>query len=168
MNTTALPAARPTHWPALAALIAATLLTAAAGSLASINAKDFYEGLNRPSWAPPAGVFGPVWTLLFVMMCAAAWLVVRRLGARRARPAMALYGAQLAFNALWSWLFFRWHLGALASVEVLVLLMFVGLTARAFWRARELAGYLLLPYLAWVAFASALTFAMWRLNPGVL
>ena len=102
------------------------------------------------------------------MMCGAAWLVVRRLGTQGARPAMLLYGTQLMLNAGWTWLFFRWHTGAWAFVEILVLLLFVALTLVSFWRADALSGWLLLPYLAWVGFASALTLAMWRLNPGVL
>ena len=102
------------------------------------------------------------------MMCVSAWLVVRRLGTDRALPATRLYGAQLALNAAWTWLFFHWHTGAWAFAEVLLLLLFVALTARSFWRARALCGWLMLPYLAWASFASALTLAMWRLNPGVL
>ncbi len=156
------------HWKALGWLAAATFATAAIGAFASIDAKDFYAALNQPAWSPPPGVFGPVWSVLYVMMCAAAWLVVRQRGLPVARPALWLYGVQLVLNALWTWLFFRWHLGAFAFVEVLLLLAMVVATARVFWRAQPLAGWLMLPYLAWVGFASALTFAMWRLNPGVL
>ena len=159
---------RQPHWTALAVLIVATGLTAAIGAYASFDAKDYYQSLTQPAWAPPASVFGPVWTVLFAMMCGAAWLVVRRLGTQGARPAMLLYGTQLMLNAGWTWLFFRWHTGAWAFVEILVLLLFVALTLVSFWRARALSGWLLLPYLAWVGFASALTLAMWRLNPGVL
>lgn len=161
------PSAEP-HWGALAAIALATFLTAAIGACASIDAKDFYASLNQPAWAPPAAVFGPVWTVLYLAMCAAAWLVVRRAGTEAARPALQLYGVQLVLNACWTWLFFHWHRGAWAFAEVLLLLVFVALTLRAFARVRALSGWLLVPYLAWVAFASALTLAMWRLNPGVL
>ena len=168
MNTDTLPAPRPTHRGTFALVFAATLLTAAIGAYASIDAKAFYASLAQPAWAPPPTVFGPVWTVLYLMMGLAACLVVQRLGLRAARPALWLYGAQLVANALWTWLFFHWHTGAWAFAEVLLLLAGVALTLRAFWQARPLAGALLLPYLAWVGFASALTFAMWRLNPGVL
>ena len=168
MTTTTAPSTHPHHWRALALLFVATWLTAALGAFASVDAKLFYRGLAQPAWAPPAAVFGPVWTVLFGMMCLAAWLVVRRLGVAAARPALGWCGAQLGANALWSWLFFRWHAGAAASVEVLVLLALVALTLRSFWRAHALAGWLMLPYLAWVGFASALTVAIWRLNPAVL
>jgi tryptophan-rich sensory protein len=159
---------RDPHWAALALSAAATGLTAVIGGYASVSAQAYYGSLTQPAWAPPASVFGPVWTLLYLMMCVAAWLVVRELGVRAARPAMALFGVQLVLNALWTWLFFRWHLGALAFAEVVVLFITIALTARAFWRARRLAGWLMLPYLAWVGFATALTLAVWQLNPGAL
>lgn len=169
MSTTTSPASRDDkHWGALAVIALATFATAAIGAYASIDAKDFYAALNQPRWAPPPTVFGPVWSALYLAMCIAAWLVVRRLGLPAARPAMWLYAAQLVLNALWTWLFFRWHLGALALAEVLLLLALAVVTAGTFWRARALAGWLMAPYIAWVGFASALTFAMWRLNPGVL
>ena len=169
MSTTTLPASRnDKHWGALAVIALATFATAAIGAYASIDAKDFYATLKQPSWAPPPAVFGPVWSALYLAMCIAAWLVVRRLGLPAARPAMWLYAVQLVLNALWTWLFFRWHFGALALAEVLVLLAMVTTTAAVFGRARAVAGWLMLPYAVWVAFASVLTFAMWRLNPGVL
>ena len=159
---------RQSQWGALALLFVATALTAAIGAYASIDAKVFYQSLNQPAWAPPPTVFGPVWTVLYLMMWLAAWGVVRQLGAVGSRPAMLLYCAQLVCNALWTWLFFHWHHGALAFAEVLVLFGLVALTLHSFWRARPICGWLMVPYLAWVGFASALTFALWRLNPGVL
>lgn len=168
MNTGTLSAPRNNHWGTLALLAAATFAAAAIGAFASIDATTFYSALNQPAWAPPPTVFGPVWSVLYVMMCVAAWLVVRRLGLPAARPALLLYGAQLVLNALWTWLFFHWHNGPIALAEVLLLLGMVAMTARSFGQARALAGWLMLPYLIWVGFASALTFALWQLNPGVL
>lgn len=156
------------RWAVPALIVLATAATAAIGAAASIDAQAYYASLKQPAWAPPAWLFGPVWTTLYVMMALAACLVVRRLGLPAARPALALYAVQLVLNALWTWLFFRWHQGALASVEVLLLLAAIVLTARAFWRAVPLAGWLLVPYIAWVTFASALTIAVWRLNPTML
>ena len=86
----------------------------------------------------------------------------------RGRCAGRLCIAQLALNALWTWLFFVWHLGALALVDIVLLWLLILATLLAFWRVRPLAGALLLPYLAWVSFAAMLNFAMWRLNPAVL
>ncbi len=143
--------------------IAATL-----GAWASASAASFYTTLALPPWAPPASVFGPVWTLLYAMMAIAAWLVWRERGWRGARPALMLYLVQLAVNALWSWLFFGWKLGALAFADILVLVALVCATTVAFARVRPIAAALLLPYLAWISFASALNFAVWRANPGLL
>src|SRR4051812_10810941 len=86
---------------------------AAVGAIASVDAASFYAQLSKPSWAPPAKLFGPVWSALYTLMGVAAWLVWR--SARPAKLALALFIAQLLANALWSWLFFAWHKGALAS-----------------------------------------------------
>lgn len=145
-----------------------TFLAAALGGRASISAADFYAGLALPAWAPPASVFGPVWTVLYALMALAAWLVWRQGGWRQAKPALALYLLQLALNVLWSWLFFGWKQGALAFADILLLLVLIVATVVAFHRVRPAAAWLLLPYLAWVAFASALNFAVWQANPGVL
>ncbi|HDS1123143.1 TPA: tryptophan-rich sensory protein [Stenotrophomonas maltophilia] len=147
---------------------AVTFAAAALGAWASTSAASFYASLTLPAWAPPAGVFGPVWTLLYAMMAVAAWLVWRERGWRGARPALTLYLVQLAVNALWSWLFFGWKLGALAFADILVLIVLVCATIFGFLRIQRAAAILLLPYLAWISFASALNFAVWRANPGVL
>lgn len=152
----------------LVAIVVATALAAVAGSVASLNAPEFYAQLNKPSWAPPAWVFGPVWTVLFVMMALAAWLVVKGRPLEDSRSEMTLYGVQLVANALWTWLFFRWNMGAAAFAEVLVLFVLVALTARAFYRVKPLSGWLMVPYIAWVAFASVLTYTVWQLNLGTL
>jgi benzodiazapine receptor len=138
---------------------------AAIGAAASINASSFYTQLVLPEWAPPSSLFGPVWTVLYALMGVAAWLVWRVDGFRAARGALTLFLVQLALNALWSWLFFGWHRGALAFADILLLWVFVVVTLIAFWRVRALAGALLVPYLLWVSFASALNYAVWQLNP---
>lgn len=138
------------------------------GGIASINARDFYQELERPTWAPPGWLFGPVWTTLFALMAIAAWLVWRERGWRNARLALTLFIVQLVFNALWSWLFFAWRIGTAAIVDVLLLWLLIATTLVCFWRVRTLAGLLLLPYLAWVSYASALTIWIVRSNPNVL
>lgn len=145
-----------------------TLLAAALGARASISAADFYANLTLPAWAPPAGVFGPVWTVLYAVMALAVWLVWRQGGWRAAAPALALYLLQLALNVLWSWLFFGWKQGALAFADIALLLALIVATIVAFHRVRPAAAWLLLPYLAWVTFASALNYAVWQANPVVL
>ncbi len=98
----------------------------------------------------------------------AAWLVWREQGFHKARGALSLFLIQLAANALWTWLFFTWRLGALAFAEILVLWVLISCTIVAFWRVRPIAGALLLPYLAWVTLASALIYSVWKRNPGLL
>ena len=143
-------------------------VAAAIGSAASIEAGPFYGQLVRPGWAPPAWLFGPVWTALYALMAIAAWLVWRERGLRGARSALTMFLVQLALNALWSWLFFGWQRGGLAFAEVLVLWAAIAATTVAFWRIRPLAGVLMLPYLAWVGFAAVLNWTVWQLNPGLL
>ncbi|NNL06688.1 MAG: tryptophan-rich sensory protein [Gammaproteobacteria bacterium] len=140
----------------------------AVGAVASIQARSFYGQLAQPAWAPPPWLFGPVWTILYALMAIAAWMVWRSGGFRANRTALSLFLAQLALNALWSWLFFAWHRGALAFVDILLLWLLIVATLVAFWRVRPLAGALLIPYLFWVSFASALNYSVWQLNPHVL
>jgi tryptophan-rich sensory protein len=148
--------------------LALTFAASALGAIASIDAGSFYQQLERPGWAPPAGVFGPVWSALYLLMAVAAWLVWRERSAPGRAAALAWYLVQLAVNVLWSWLFFGWRLGALAFIDVVLLLALIVATLVAFWRIRPLAGALLVPYLAWVGFATALTWSVWRSNIGVL
>lgn len=145
-----------------------TFLAAALGARASISAASFYASLALPTWAPPASLFGPVWTALYALMALAAFLVWRERGWRAAAPALTLYLLQLGLNTLWSWLFFGWKQGALAFADILLLLVMIVATLIAFWRIHKLAAYLLLPYLAWVSFASVLNYAVWQANPGLL
>ena len=141
---------------------------AAIGAVASSEAGAFYEQLVRPSWAPPGWLFAPVWSVLYVLMGTAAWLVWRIHGFKEARTALALFIIQLGANALWTWLFFVWRQGALAFAEIILLWCLIAATAATFRRLNTVASALLLPYLAWVTFATALTFATWRLNSNLL
>ena len=145
-----------------------TFATAAIGAIASADASAFYGQLTRPSWAPPGWLFGPVWSVLYTLMAVSAWWVWRARGFTGARRALVLFIVQLAANALWSWLFFVWHQGGLAFAEILLLWCMVAATLIAFWRISSFAAALLMPYLVWVTFASALTFSVWKLNPDVL
>lgn len=140
----------------LAGWLLLAFAVAALGAVASVNAASYYGSLAQPSWAPPSWLFGPVWSVLYLLMGIAAWLVWRRGGWSNAPVALGLFIVQLALNALWSWLFFAWHQGALAFVDIVVLWLAIVATTIAFWRQRPLAGVLLLPYLAWVSFAAVL------------
>ncbi|KAA3625968.1 MAG: tryptophan-rich sensory protein [Proteobacteria bacterium] len=149
----------------LAAWLLVCFTIAGLGAVASIDATAFYTHLELPDWAPPASVFGPAWTTIFVLMAVAAWLVWRQGGFRCARVALSLFLAHLPINALWSWLFFAWRLGGAAFADVLLLWITIAVLLVLFWRRSRYSGVLLLPYLAWVTFAAALNFTVWRLNP---
>ena len=168
MNASKLPRSSTSQVVGLAGWLALAFLVAAIGSVASIDAPAFYAELVKPDWAPPASLFGPVWSILYALMGIAAWLVWREQGARGLAAALALFVIQLGANALWSWLFFEWRIGALAFADVLILLALIVATIAAFWHIRRLAAILLLPYLAWVCFASALTWSVWQGNPSLL
>jgi len=148
------------HWKSLLVFL---LLAFAAGGVGSLAMPDaWYAALAKPSFNPPNGVFAPVWTALFVLMAVAAWRVYRHAGFG---AAIALWLAQLVFNAAWSPLFFGLHRIGLALADIVVLLALILATSIAFFRIDRIAAALLLPYLAWVAFATALTLAIFRLNP---
>ena len=148
--------------------LALSFAAAAAGAVASAQAGAFYGQLARPAWAPPGWLFGPVWSVLYTLMGVAAWLVWREGGWRGAAGALSVFLAQLAANALWTWLFFAWRQGGQAFAEILLLWALIVATMVVFWRVSRLASLLLAPYLLWVSFASALAFALWRMNPGLL
>ena len=152
----------------LFAWLALVVAAAALGGLASADSADFYRQLDRPDWAPPAWLFGPVWSALYLMMAVAAWMIWRVRGFRGAPWALTLFVVQLGLNALWTWLFFAWRLGALSLVEIVVLLALILGTLIAFWRRQRFAALLLMPYLLWVTFAAVLTYSLWARNPGVL
>jgi len=122
----------------------------------------WYATLKKPSWNPPSWVFGPVWTVLYISMAVAAWLVWRQGGLWQ--WALALYAIQLVLNAAWTPLFFGLHRPGAAFVEIVALLIAIIATTLAFWPRSTAAGVLMLPYIAWVSFASVLNFTIWRLN----
>jgi benzodiazapine receptor len=135
---------------------------AAIGAL--FPAPGYYAELSKPDWAPPDWLFGPVWTALYVLIGLAAWLVWRTVGLHR--WAHGLWLVQLVLNAAWTPLFFGLQEPVVALVGIAALWLAIVATIVAFWRIRPLAGAILLPYLAWVSFATALNFEIWRLNPG--
>lgn len=124
----------------------------------------WYESLAKPSWNPPNSVFGPVWTVLYTMMGTAAWLVWRRGGFRGGSVALVLFGSQLVLNAAWSYLFFGAHHIGYALLDIVALLVLIVMLIWRFGRIDRRAGWLMVPYAAWVAFATALNASIWQLN----
>ncbi len=124
---------------------------------------DWYAELRKPVWTPPGWLFGPVWTLLYATMAVAAWRI-RRSGKPGRRIAIGLFLCQLFLNAAWSGLFFGLRRADLALLDCAALWLLILMTVVAFFRIDRLAGSLLAPYAAWVGFALALNFEIWRLN----
>lgn len=140
------------------------LCFAAAGTAVFVSMDGWYLGINKPTWNPPAWVFGPAWTFLYLTMAVAAWLVWCQGGWRRQGRALGLFVLQWGLNALWTPLFFGLHRPGLALVDIFALWLAISATLVAFWHVRRLAGILLLPYLGWVTFAAVLNFTIWRMN----
>jgi tryptophan-rich sensory protein len=126
-------------------------------------APDYYAQLDKPPWAPPTWLFGPVWTVLYALMGIAAWLVERR-GGPGTGAALSLWWVQLALNAAWTPIFFGLRAPGPALVVIAAMWIAIAATAVVFFRRLPAAGALLVPYLAWVTFATALNFEIWRLN----
>lgn len=151
----------------LVAFVGLCLLVGAAGGVVTApGVRGWYLSLARPPGTPPNWLFAPVWTTLYVMMGVAAWLVWRATyGGLAGRPALRLWGWQLLVNAVWSPVFFALHSTGWALLVIVVLLGLIGFTLRAFLRVQAWAGLLLMPYLAWVCYATYLNAGFWWLNP---
>lgn len=138
-------------------------LTGALFTSASIT--TWYATLTRPELAPPNWVFGPVWTLLFILMGIASFLILQKGYERRdVRIALSFYSAQLILNLLWSVLFFGARNPGLAFAEIVVLWLVLFLTIKKFWPLSKTSAYLLVPYILWVSFAGYLNYSIWMLN----
>ena len=129
-----------------------------------IASSEWYEALNKPDWNPPGWVFGPVWTILYTMMGIAAWLVWKQYGFSGAMPAFVAFLIQLGLNGLWSQIFFNLQEPGWAFAEIIVLLAAIVCTTYLFYQKSSAAGWLMVPYILWVAFASVLNGAIWVMN----
>jgi tryptophan-rich sensory protein len=147
--------------------IVAAFLAAALGGVGSASAGSFYLSLDRPWWAPPVWLFGPAWTVLYVLMALSAARVDAALHPDRMQ-ALGWWWVQLAANIAWTWCFFVFKSGALAMLDAVLLWSAVALTLRFSARVDRPAGWMLAPYLAWVSYACLLTWSVWRRNPTVL
>ncbi|MFI6865976.1 TspO/MBR family protein [Nocardia sp. NPDC050406] len=147
-----------------AVIVALVIAAAAIGNIAAVNTADKYERLTQPSWAPPSWVFGPVWTVLYALMALSAWWVWRGGPWPLVRTALAAFGVQLALNAAWTPLFFAAEWRGVALVEIVVLTAAIIATIVLFAGRSRFAAGLLVPYLVWTVFATALNFSVWQLN----
>ena len=153
------------RWIGLVVFIAICLGAGGLGSVATTpEIEGWYQTIQKPSWNPPDYLFGPVWTTLFVMMAIAAWLVWKSEGFKVAAAPLMLFAGQLVLNIAWSWIFFGMHQPSWAFAEIVILWLAIVATMVAFFRRSKIAAWLMVPYLAWVSFASVLNFTIWRLN----
>lgn len=154
-----------TRWIGLVVFVIVCLGAGGLGAIATTPEIDgWYKTLAKPTWNPPDSVFGPVWTTLFILMGIAAWLVWQREGFKVAAMPLSLFSLQLVLNIAWSWIFFGLHQPGWAFIEIVMLWLAILATTVAFFRRSRLAACLLVPYLAWVSFASALNFTIWWMN----
>jgi tryptophan-rich sensory protein len=145
-----------------------TILTAYVGGVASIQAVTFYRDLVKPKWAPSSKVFGPVWSCLYIMMSIALWQVCQKATGQALYLAVGLFSLQLCLNAIWTWLFFKWRMGAWSVADILALWATLVLLTFHFWSIQPVSAMLMVPYILWVSFASALNISVNRLNPDKL
>ncbi|MFJ9663607.1 TspO/MBR family protein [Streptomyces sp. NPDC101219] len=148
----------------LVLLLAVCYAVAALGGLAASDSGSTYRSLDRPAWAPPSWLFGPVWTVLYATIAFSAWLVLRHRPLAAARKEMAFWGLQLALNLAWTPLFFGAGRYGLAFLDICLLLAALAVTMLLFRRRSPVAALLLVPYGLWVLYAASLNFAIWRLN----
>ncbi len=161
------PGVRLPGWAGVVLIVVFCAAVEVCGGLATYPAiaSGWYDTLRRPAWNPPNQIFGPMWTILFVVMAVAACIVWGRRVRSPVGLPMALFVAQLMANGAWSVLFFFMRSPTAALVEIGLLWILIGLTTLAFFRVSRLAGWLFVPYLAWVSFAAVLNAEIVRLNP---
>ncbi len=149
-------------WVVLAGFVALSLAVGAIGGFATTQSVvEWYPTLNKPSWTPPSWLFGPVWTALYIMMAVAAWLVWQR---GDSKYALILWGGQLLLNLAWSILFFGARSPTLGLIDIIALWVAIAATIFLFAQKSRGAAFLMVPYLCWVSFATALNAAIFMLN----
>jgi len=149
-------------------LLVFILITLFAGFIGSFfttpSIASWYAFINKPSFSPPNWLFAPVWSLLYILMGIAAFLIWQKRDNLKTKPALMFYGIQLILNTLWSIIFFGMHNPGLAFLEIIILWSFILITLIKFYKINKTSGILFIPYLIWVSFASILNFAVWMLN----
>lgn len=154
-------------WISLFVFLLLCFLVASVGSLwTKEGVTTWYSTLIKPSWTPPAWVFGPVWSILYAMIAVSGWLIYQANHSRQRIVALIFYSIQLFLNFIWSFLFFSLRSPILGFIDILLLCVFIALTIIQAWRVRPLASILLIPYLLWVMYATTINAGIWILNKG--
>jgi tryptophan-rich sensory protein len=144
-----------------------SLLAGFLGTIVTITGPDswFAVELIKPAWQPPNFLFGPVWTTLYILMgLAAGYIFAQGWEKKEVKIATVVFLIQLGLNVLWSYMFFGWHLLLGATIEIIVLWVMICVTMYLFYKIKPVAAYLLIPYILWVTFATALTATIWLIN----
>lgn len=155
----------PNRWISWILFLAICFAAAALGAhFTNSSVKTWYPGLRKPAGTPPSWVFGPIWSVLYLLMATAAWLVWQERRVDDVWLPLGVFFGQLMLNAGWSLIFFGMQRPGLAFVEILILLLAIGLTAITFLACSRPAFWMMTPYLGWVGYATYLNFELWRLN----
>jgi len=150
---------------ALIIFLLITFLAAFVGNFFTMpNIPTWYASLNKPSFSPPNWLFGPVWTILYILMAVSAFLVWKKGEEPRIKSSLFFYFAQLLLNTAWSIAFFGLHNPFRGFLVIIALWFMIVLTMVEFWKIEKAAGILFIPYILWVTFAAILNFAVWKLN----
>lgn len=154
-------------WMSWIVFVATSFGAAAVGAFfTNSSVKTWYPGLLKPAGTPPSWVFGPIWSVLYLLMATAAWLVWQERQIHNVWLPLGLFFGQLVVNVAWSGIFFGLRRPGLALLNIVILLLTIVLTAISFSEYSRSAFWLMLPYLIWVAYASYLNLGIWRLNRG--
>lgn len=157
-----------TDWIALIVSFGVCMGAALVGGLLTSKAiPEWYRGLRKPSWNPPEWAFGPVWTILYILMAVSLWLVWEEGGFSEQALPILIFALQLSLNVAWSWIFFYRRMISAGVVEMIVLWAAILATIGTFWFASPLAAVLLIPYIVWVSIACYLNYTILRLNVAV-
>lgn len=152
-------------WLSLIVSIGVSLLAGIIGSFFTFDAiPTWYASLNKPFFSPPNWIFGPVWTTLYILMGISLYITWQSKKSTKRTQSLILFGVQIVLNAVWSILFFGLQSPLLAFIEIIMLLFAILLTAKYMYSISKVAGYLFIPYICWVTFASILNFAIYLLN----
>ncbi len=155
----------PSLWKLIIAILICEAVGISSGLLSRAGMNTWFDMLNKPGWNPPAYLFGPVWTTLYFLMGISLWLIWKsNAAAVKKRNAVALFAIQLFLNFWWSLLFFKFHSPELAFIDIMLLLITIFFTIYYFSGISKLAAWLLVPYIAWVSFATVLNYTIWKLN----
>ena len=152
-------------WKLIIAILICESTGILSGLIANTGMNPWFDALNKPSWNPPAFLFAPVWTLLYLLMGISLWLIWKsNTPAPQKINAIILFALQLFLNFWWSIIFFNFHSPAFALVNIILMLILILLTIISFSKHSKPAAWLLVPYMAWVSFAAILNYTIWVLN----